>query len=119
MDGSGNLTTSDTYESMPKVLVGTVNDYWMSPDGKYLAVGGTTGLRIYHFNEANPITRFTGLLTKNEVDQMFWDNANHLYAISSTAGELYVYTITSKGVAQAPGSPHSITAPENVIVLPK
>jgi hypothetical protein len=50
---------------------------------------------------------------------MFWDNANHLYAISSTAGELYVYTITSKGVAQAPGYPHSITAPENVIVLPK
>jgi len=119
VDGSGNLTTSDTYESMPKVLVGTVNDYWMSPDGKYLAVGGTTGLQIYHFNEANPITRFTGLLTKNEVDQMFWDNANHLYAITSTAGELYVYTITSKGVAQAPGSPHSITAPENVIVLPK
>jgi hypothetical protein len=69
---------------MPKVAVGTVNDYWMSPNGKYLAVGGSGGLQIFHFNGANPITKFTGLLTSNQIIQMFWDNANHLYAISET-----------------------------------
>jgi hypothetical protein len=37
-DSSGNLATSSTYENMPSVLVGTVNYYSMSPDGKYLAV---------------------------------------------------------------------------------
>jgi WD40 repeat protein len=91
----------------------------MSPSGKYLAVGGTSGLQIFHFNGANPITRFTGLLTKNQIDQVFWDNANHLYAISRNAGKLYVYTVTSSGAVQAPGSPHAISNIVNLIVLPK
>jgi hypothetical protein len=119
VDSSGNLTTSSTYTNMPKVLVGGVTDYQMSPSGKYLAVGGTSGLQLFHFNGANPITHMTGLLTTNQVDQMFWDNANHLYAISRNAGQLYVFSVTSTGVKQAPGSPHAITAPQYIIVLPK
>jgi|SRR5579859_54621 len=119
VNSSGELTTTSTYANMPKVLVGTLYDYWMSPNGKYLAVGGSTGLQIFHFNGANPITKFTGLLTSNSITQMFWDNANHLYAISNTAGKLYVFTVTSTGVTQAPGSPHSITGAQNLIVLPK
>ena len=119
VNSSGELSTTSTYSNMPKVLVGTVNDYWMSPNGKYLAVGGSAGLQIFHFNGANPITKFTGLLTSNQITQMFWDNANHLYAISNSAGKLYVFTVTSTGVTQAPGSPHSITNAQSVIVLPK
>ncbi|HEY6181900.1 MAG TPA: hypothetical protein VIW67_06610 [Terriglobales bacterium] len=46
---------------MPTVAVGNVSDYRMSPSGKFLAVGGTGGLRIFHFNGANPITKLTGL----------------------------------------------------------
>jgi hypothetical protein len=30
-----------------------------------------------------------------------------------------VFTVTSTGVTQAPGSPHSITKPTSIIVLPK
>ena len=119
VNSSGDLTTSNTYSNMPKVAVGTVNDYWMSPNGKYLAVGGSGGLQIFHFNGVNPITKFTGLLTSNPIVQMFWDNANHLYAISETAGKLYVFTVTSTGVTQAPGSPHAIATPQSIIVLPK
>jgi hypothetical protein len=125
----GSLTTNSTYENMPKVLAapssGSVNSapslyFWMSPDGKYLAVGGALGLQIFHFNGANPITKYTGLLLSGtQIDQMFWDNANHLYAISRSAGKLYVYTVTSTSVTQAPGSPHTITSPKNIIVLPK
>jgi 6-phosphogluconolactonase (cycloisomerase 2 family) len=118
-DASGDLTTTSTYTNMPKVLVGAVTDYWMSPSGKFLAVGGTAGLQIFHFNGANPITKYTGLLTTKEVDQVLWDNSNHLYAIGRTAGKLWVFTVTSTGVTQAPGSPHSITSPNNMIVLPK
>jgi hypothetical protein len=118
-DGSGNLTTNSTYQNMPAVLVGTVNDYSMSPSGKYLAVGGSSGLQIFHFNGANPITKFTGLLTPDSMGQMFWDNANHLYAISYSAGKVFVYNVTSAGVKQAPGSPHAIANPESIIVLPK
>jgi hypothetical protein len=43
-----------------------------------LAVGGSGGLQVFHFNGRRPITRFTGLLSKDEVDQVAWDNDNHL-----------------------------------------
>jgi hypothetical protein len=127
-DSSGSLTTNSTHENMPSVLVaassGAVDsppslDYWMSPDGKYLAVGGTLGLQLFHFNGANPITKFTGLITKDSINQLFWDNANHLYAISAKAGKLFVFTVTSKGATEAPGSPHAIASPVHLIVLPK
>jgi hypothetical protein len=91
----------------------------MSPSGQYLAVGGTSGLQIFHFNGANPITKFTGLVTTKQIDQLFWDNSNHLYAISRTAGKLFVYSVSSTGVKRAPGSPHTIATPQNIIVLPK
>jgi len=52
-------------------------------------------------------------------DQMFWDNANHLYAISRSVGKLFVFTVTATGVTQAPGSPHSIAGAQNIMVLPK
>ncbi len=118
-DSSGNLTTTSTYSNMPSVLVGTVYDFWMSPTGKYLAVGGSGGLQLFHFNGANPITKLTGLLTSNPVEEVFWDNSNHLYALSFEKGKLYVFTVTSTGVTQAPGSPHSITNPRSLMVLPK
>ena len=116
---TGNLTTTSTYLNMPKVAVGLITEYSMAPSGKLLAVGGTSGLQVFHFNGANPITKYTGLLTANEVDQMFWDNANHLYAISRKAGKLYVFTVTTTSFSQAPGSPQSIVNPQNIIVLPK
>ncbi len=117
-DASGNLTTSSTYQNMPAVAVGTVTDINMAPSGKLVAVAGTSGLQVFHFNGANPITAYTGLLTTNEIDQMFWDNHNHLYAISRTAGRLYVFTVTPSEHRQAPGSPHAISNPDNVIVQP-
>ena len=119
VDASGNLTTKSTYSNMPSVLVGNVTNYWMSPNGKFLAVGGSAGFQIFHFNGANPITKFTGRLTSSPIDQIFWDNANHVYAISRGAGKLFVWTVTSGGVTRAPGSPHSIANVQNLIVLPK
>lgn len=116
---TGNLSTKSTYSNMPTVAVGGVFDYSMSPSGKYLAVGGTTGFQIFHFNGSNPITKFTGLLTGNPINQIFWDNANHVYAISWSKNKLFVWTVTSTGVTPAPGSPHAITSPQSLIVLPK
>jgi hypothetical protein len=57
------------------------------------------------------------------VNQMFWDNAGHLYAISNSisnsSGKLFVYTVTPATVKPAPGSPYSIPTPQGLIVLPK
>jgi hypothetical protein len=118
-DNSGNLTTTSTSANMPKTLVGSVTDLRMAPSGKLLAVAGTGGLQIFHFNGARPITRDTGLLTKTEIDQLYWDNANHLYALSRTTGKLFVYTITSTSATLAPGSPYPIHEAVNIIVQPK
>jgi len=115
---TGTLTTSSTYKNMPTVTVGSVNYLQMAPSGKLLAVAGTSGLEIFHFNGAGPITTYTGALVKDEVDQMFWDNDNHLYAISQKAGKLYVFTITPTAHSQALGSPYSIKGAVNIIVQP-
>jgi hypothetical protein len=118
-DSSGNLTTNSTYSNMPGVLVGGVNDYRMSPSGQYLAVGGMSGFQIFHFNGANPITPYTGVLTSAPIDQIFWDTSNHVYAMSRSAGEVFVFTVNSTAVYQAPGSPHKVPSPMSLIVLPK
>jgi len=105
--------------NMPRTAVTNVTDILFSPSGKLVAVGGTAGLQIFHFSGANSVTPATGLLTTYEIDQFFWDNANHLYAISQPAGKLFVFTITATGAKQAPGSPYAITNPANIAVMPK
>ena len=118
-DNSGNLTSKSNYRNMPKSAVQAVMDIQVSPSGKLLAVGGTAGLQAFHFNGGNPMTHYTGLLTRDEVDQMFWDNDNHLYAVSGKSGKLYVFTITPTSASQAPGSPYTVTNAQNLIVLPE
>ena len=104
---------------MPTSSIGFPTDLEMAPSGTLLAVAGTAGLQVFHFNGAQPITPFTSLLTKNQVDQVWWDNANHLYALSQSAGLLYVFTATPTAIGQAPGSPYTIAKPQNLAVLPK
>jgi hypothetical protein len=118
-EDSGNLKTESTRENMPETAVKNVTDVGVSPSGKLLAVGGTAGLQIFHFNGADPVAPYTELLTKDEVDQFFWDNDNHLYAISQSAGKLFVFTITPTRFSQAAGSPYTISNPQDIIVLPK
>lgn len=116
--GAGNLSTNNTSTNMPPVQVGGVSDLSMSPSGALLAVSGTKGLQVFHFNGANPVTPYTGLLTTVEVDQIFWDNSNHLFAISRTAGKLWVFTVTATAHSPAPGSPYAVSEPGALIVQP-
>lgn len=114
-DGAGNLSPNSTAADMPEVVVGNVSDMQMSPAGNYLAVAGT-GLQVFNFNGANPVTQLTGLLTDTPIDQIAWDHSNHLYAISHSAGQLFVFTVTSAGATQAPGSPYNVTVPVNIAI---
>lgn len=122
-DTSGNITTTSTYQNMPTVEVASHNgeyDLAMSTGGAYLAVAGDTGLQIFHFHGAKPITKFTGvLLSGTEVYQAFWDKKDHLYAISRTANKLYVFNVSAAGATQAQGSPYTIPQPAGLLVLPK
>ncbi len=107
-DSEGRLTTASTYKNMPKVAVGSVSNLNMSPSGKVLAVGGSSGLQIFHFNGAKPITAYTGLIGLEEFVQFRWDNYNHLYAINNSTGHLHIFTITPTSVTEAKGSPFTI-----------
>ena len=118
-DSSGNLTTTSTWENMPATEVTYVSDLAMSRSGKLLAVAGNGGLQVFHFNGSRPITHYTGLLTTDSISQMFWDNNNHLYALSQAAGKLYVFTVTPSSAAPASGSPYPIPTPSDLIVQPR
>lgn len=115
---NGDMSSTSTQANMPSVAVGSLNIINMAPSGKLLAVAGSGGLQVFHFNGPSPITHYTGLLTTSEVDQIFWDNANHLYAIGSKANKLWVFTVTPTGFSQAPGSPYTVHSPQGLKVLP-
>ena len=115
---SGNLTTTSTYKNMPHTRSGS-RVMRMDPSGKLLAVAGSNGLEIFHYHGANPVTYAKTLLTSVPVDYLYWDHSNHLYALTRSTigtGKLYVFTVTTTGASQAPGSPHSIPNPDSLIV---
>jgi len=118
VSSNGTISTKSKNSNMPATLVTDPYDMKMSPTGKLLAVAGQQGLQIFHFNGANPITHDTGLLTTEPVNQIFWDNSNHLYAISQSTGKLRVYTITPTSVQLVTGTPRLIDNPKYLIVQP-
>jgi hypothetical protein len=91
----------------------------MAPSGKLLAVAGTNGVQVFHFNGANPPTAYTPLLTTDSINQMFWDNDNHLYAINQIGGNMHVFTVTPTSYTEAPGSPYTVSQPESIAVQPE
>ncbi len=91
----------------------------MSPSGLLLAVAGganlsyapsDNGLEIFHFNGAKPITKYKVVLTGVPLDEVKWDNSNHLYAMSYNTNRLYVYTVTPTSITAAPGSPYTLAS---------
>jgi 6-phosphogluconolactonase (cycloisomerase 2 family) len=116
-DAAGNLSTSSIYKNMPGTAAGSVNRMRMSPSGKLLAVAGSAGLQVFHYNGASPITKYTGLLVSGPVSMAYWDNANHLYALG--ANKLYVFTVTPTSVSQVAGSPYAIAKASALLIQPK
>jgi hypothetical protein len=67
VDSQGNIATTNTWPKMPSPdIFPTVLN--MSPDGKLLAAGGYGGLQVFHFNGGAPITRYSKVLTTNQVN---------------------------------------------------
>jgi hypothetical protein len=121
-NATGSITSSNTYANMPPVEM-SANLLSISISGKFLAVGQGPGLQLFHFNGAAPITTYSSLLLPTiNIDQLAWDNDNHLYALSYESNELYVFTVTPTTISQATGSPYSIPNAygiKGLIVVPK
>ena len=125
-DKYGNLYTNSTYANMPVTEVGTVSDMSMAPSGRLLAVAGDGGLQIFKLDDVHGIRHYTDLLTHDNISRMtssaglvFWDNADHVYAISPITGKLHVFHVTETSVSEAPGSPYTVALPQNIVVLPR
>ena len=127
INSTGGIQSTNTWANMPTVEVSgpgnpefTMN---MSPAGNLLAVGGYPGLQIFHFNGAAPATTYSSLLLPSvDIDQLAWDNSNHLYALSYSSNELYVYTVTPTSISEVSGSPYKVENAYGVrglIVVPK
>ena len=125
---TGALHSTNTWKQMPVPNVGAVSEIRMSPSGKILAVAGSNGLQLFHFNGAAPLTAFGGLLTKTEIDHVKWDTDNHLYALSDAynmyaspngKAELYEYTVTPTSVAAVSGAPVHIAGANGLVVVAK
>lgn len=117
-NSSGVIKTRSTYADMPSTLIATPYDMKMSPSGKLVAVAGQEGLQVFFFNEGVAAANYTGLLTKAPINQIFWDNSDHLYGISQATNKLYVFTVTPTHISHAPGSPHPVGDPQHLIVQP-
>ena len=83
----------------------------MAPGGKLLAVGGSNGIQIFNFNPNGQATPNAGLISRADVTTMYWDNNNHLYAISNADSTLHVFNVTATNAEEATGSPYSIPHP--------
>lgn len=120
---TGSIASTNTWQNMPTPAVQTISAMNMSPSGKLLAVAGDPGLEIFHFNGASPITAYSStLLPSVDIDQLGWDNSNHLFALSYASGKLYVYTVTPTSISEVAGSPFSAAngyGLKGLIVVPK
>ncbi|HEV2401922.1 MAG TPA: hypothetical protein VGS27_33635 [Candidatus Sulfotelmatobacter sp.] len=119
VDGTGHATTTSTSANMRAITGNVVNDLGVSPAGNFVAVGEDYGLQIFSFNGANPIGGGSGLLTTDPIDEVRWDNQNHVYALSMSTGKLYVFVVSSSGTTAAAGSPYTIQGAGYLAVLPK
>lgn len=120
---TGSIASTNSYTNMP-VVQGYPSTLGMSWAGNLLAVGGSAGLQLFHFNGAAPPTKDGNILVPNtQIDAIAWDKSNHLYALNYANSKLYVFNVSTTGVAtQAAGSPHTVSGAygyKGMIVVPK
>jgi hypothetical protein len=119
VDSQGNIASTNTANNYEISLV-FANAMQLSPSGKLLAIGCNDNyppLQVFHFNGADPITPYSANLTNDLIDQVQWDNNDHLYALSDSSKKLHVYTVTPTTIAEAPGSPYTIASPNRLNAL--
>jgi hypothetical protein len=87
------------------------------PTGTFLAVAGQYGIRSFRLNANGTLTPLGSVLEPGVTFfDVKWDNASHVYAISS--GALYVFTSNGAGLSVT-GAPHGLShAAGSLAVLP-
>jgi hypothetical protein len=123
INSNGSIASTNTYENMPTAVAmsgaGTVLGP-ISPSGSVLPVGLGNDLQLFHLNGAGPITSITGQIpVKGLMMGQQWDSSGHFYGLDTYTGMLRVYTVTSSGLTEDPGSPVSISGASGLFVVSK
>ncbi len=106
INADGSLTSTNTSADMPAIpQLSAVGG--LSPSGKLFAAGETSGIQMFNFNGADPMTPNGAVIPTDTPLRMKWDSANHLFVLTQSQ-KLYVFTVTETGMVQASGSPYSI-----------
>jgi hypothetical protein len=121
VDSQGNVTSTNTYSNMPTLdLTAGIYDMQIDPTGSFLAVAVGKGVKVYHFNGAQPITPFSSVLkTSDYIYRVGWDHNGRLYAQDGVSGEMHVYTVTSTEVEETSGSPTVVPVGQSFTVRSK
>jgi hypothetical protein len=92
----GTPATTSDYKNMPVTSVWMPTAMSIDPTGQLLAVGGDGNFEVFHFNGANPITKYTGLVESNNSERAIaWDKNSHMYMLTSHSVDIYEMTPTS------------------------
>jgi len=116
---NGALTSTNTSANMPQTNL-QVTESAFSPDGVFFAIAGDyggnpgSGLQIYKFNGASPLTLSWNTVT-DPIDQLAWDTSGHLYATSTSENKLFVFTVNSQIMVRS--AVISIPSPVNLVVV--
>jgi hypothetical protein len=136
MDANGNPTLVHGSTVAPQIWE---SDIAFDPSGTYVALAGYVGsqsegaIQVFKLqSNGKPVALGNPILLSGvtNVTSVRWDNAGHLYAVAvgqsqqSCAGNgskcgLYIFNVSAQGATAAPGSPHIVTYPSNVAVLPE
>ncbi|MFZ0303695.1 MAG: hypothetical protein WAL75_13480 [Terracidiphilus sp.] len=123
VDSEGNLSTTNTGPEIqwsPFDNPSTV----FSPSGAFLVdyapeVGNTVGgLQAYKTQGAGPIYPYL-ISWGEDIEQVAWDNSNHLYDISNRFSRLEVSTLTPTSYNYGAGSTVTIGSPYKMVVVSK
>jgi hypothetical protein len=124
VDLSGNISTTNTSSNMPTSAFSnpsttfspSENLFVAYADGANPGINGNSGIEIYNFNGAAPLTLYKTLLTGTPIDGAAWDGSNHLYAFSKSQNKLWVFTVTPTSVTE--DASYSIGSPFSIVVAP-
>jgi hypothetical protein len=109
----GTPTTTSNYDNMPITSV-TASAMSIDPTGKLLAVVGAGAFDVFHFNGANPITKYTGEIKTSGANRFVaWDKSSHMYMLTDHSVDIYNATPTTFTELK----PWEFTAPYGMIVL--
>jgi hypothetical protein len=113
----GQITSTNTDANMPAVPSG-ITLMKLDPTGTKLAVATDPGVLFFHFNGANPVTRYpvAAIGDSGAIGDMAWDDSDHLYLGNYHSGRLHVYTVTKDGAAESPESPTQINFYAHIVV---